>query len=60
MSSIVSRFKVLGLTVLALCDLMALMATSAHANWLENGAEVTLTKTSLPKPHYGQTCHLVA
>ena len=45
------KLRALGLTVLALCGLTALMATSAQANWLENGVEVTVNKNVLAKAH---------
>jgi hypothetical protein len=45
------KLRALGLTVLALCGLTALMATSAQANWLENGAEVTVNKEVKAKAH---------
>ena len=51
MSSVKSRFKIVYLTVLALCGLTALMATSAQANWLESGAEVTVNKNVKAKAH---------
>jgi hypothetical protein len=51
MSSIVSRFKVLGLCMLALCGLTTLTATRAQANWLENGVEVTVNKSVKAQAH---------
>ena len=51
MSSIGSQFKILGLSMLALCSLAALTATSAQANWLENGVVVTANKSVLAKAH---------
>jgi hypothetical protein len=51
MSSIGSRFKLLGLCMLALCGLTALMAAGAQGNWLENGVETTVNKNVLVKAH---------
>lgn len=46
------KLRALGLTVLALCGLTALMATSAQANWLEGaGVEVMANKNVLAKAH---------
>jgi hypothetical protein len=45
------KLRALGLTVLALCGLTALMATSAQANWLENGVETTVNKVVKAKAH---------
>jgi hypothetical protein len=51
MSSIGSRFKLLGLCMLALCGLTALMAASAQGNWLENGVAITVNKPLKLKAH---------
>jgi hypothetical protein len=45
------KLRALGLTVLALCGLTALMATSAQANWLENGVEVKENKNVVAAAH---------
>ncbi len=46
------RLKAFGLCLLALCGLTALMATSAQANWLVGGAELTTeNKNVLAKAH---------
>jgi hypothetical protein len=51
MSSIGSRFKLLGLCMLALCGLTAFMAASAQGNWLENGVAITVKKPLKLKAH---------
>ena len=51
MRFIENRFKILGLSMLALCSLAALTATSTRANWLENGVEITANKNVQAKAH---------
>ncbi len=51
MSRRMHGLKGLGLALLALCGLMAAMAASAQANWLENGAELTANKNVTAKAH---------